>query len=32
MTLIKYCVLGVSYLVLLGISLVGAMLVGLLTL
>lgn len=32
MTLIKYSVLGVSYMVLLGISLAGAMLVGLLTL
>jgi hypothetical protein len=32
MTLIKYSVLGVSYLVLLGIGLAGAMLVGLLTL
>jgi hypothetical protein len=31
MTLIKYSVLGVSYMVLLGISLAGAMLVGLLT-
>ncbi len=32
MTLIKYAVLGMSYFVLLGISLAGAMLVGLLTL